>query len=423
VRSLPSRPASGRLLCLVLCLGAGSGPLLAQGGGKEPETAAEWNRAAVAALEAGRLDDAVADLERAVELAPEDPDIRRNLARALGHRARAALDGGRARAAVADLERGIALDRDGGRLEVLLAQARLGLGERAAARRHLEAVLRDFPEQADAAGLLADLEALEGRLEVAIALLERTLPRAADAARPALEARLARLREEARAWRGALTDSSPHFDVRYDASDPAVAAAVPGVMAAVEAAYDEVSEQLGLAPRDRLLVLVLARERYAAGAPAWSAALYDGRIRVAVGGEDPRRLRATLRHEYTHAALHRLGAPVPTWFHEGLAQRVEGADPAAARARLRRAGRQGWPAPAALNADWSAWQDARRVRLAYDYALSLVAWLEERYGSTAFRVLFEEVPRQGFADAFRHAFSQDVAALDAAHRHFLAASG
>lgn len=386
-----------------------------QGERREPETGAEWNENGVAALREGRHDEAIAAFQRARELLPGDPTVAVNLARAYAFRGRARLDAGRVLEALADFQSGAEADRDGGALETLVAETEVRLGRRESAQGRLDAVLRDFPGHLPARQLAAELAALEGDLGRAIHLLEA----AADPP-PEVSRRLEQLREERRAFEGFLTDSSAHFDYRYDPARQEIVESVPLLIEDLEDAYQLVAVKLGLAPADRVLVLVLDRERYRGGAPAWSSGLYDGRIRLAVGDYRREReaLRATLRHEYAHAALHRIGPPLPTWLHEGLSQWVEGRSVVAARRALK----QGAALPdwASLDGNWTAWTDRARVQLAYDYALSLCAYLGEAYGAAVYRLLFDNVRSLGFDAGAERTFGKPLAQVDAEHRRMLA---
>jgi hypothetical protein len=52
----------------------------------------------------------------------------------------------------------------------------------------------------------------------------------------------------------------------------------------------------------------------------WTAALYDGVLRVVADGPDADVDRAVLRHETLHAQVSPIATKAPKWFHEGLAQ-------------------------------------------------------------------------------------------------------
>lgn len=62
------------------------------------------------------------------------------------------------------------------------------------------------------------------------------------------------------------------------------------------------------------------------GAPDWSGGLFDGKIRVPVGGLQAMtpELAGVLYHEYAHVLIAiKGGRNVPLWFNEGLAQAAQ----------------------------------------------------------------------------------------------------
>jgi tetratricopeptide (TPR) repeat protein len=380
---------------------------------QEPRTAADWNRRGIERLAADDPEGAVAAFRAARLLAPEDLVLALNLSRALAARGGQLLDRGRMPEALEAFRAGAAADRDGGHNELLQAHVLLRQGDRAAARELADRVVADFPANAAAVRLAADLRAVAGELDEAVALLAAALERFPDDT--SLVRRHRQLAEEREAQRGFLTDRSAHFDFRYDPRRPELVEAVPRLMADLEDAYLRVARDFGLAPTDRVLVLVLDRERYLAGAPEWSAGLYDGRIRLSVGDYAAERelLRGTMRHEFVHAALHRLGPPLPTWFQEGLAQLVEDRSVEDARRRLR-AGTL--PALPRLAGDWTSWEGREEVAAAYAYGLSLCRFLAEEYGPTAYPLLFERLRQRGFEEAFAATFGKPLALVDAEHR-------
>ena len=94
-----------------------------------------------------------------------------------------------------------------------------------------------------------------------------------------------------------------------------------------EAQINKVIFQLGCRFNDRISVIVRTQENYqqATGAAEWSGGRYDGRIHIAVppSGEVDQYVRQTFAHEFVHACLARRG-PWPSWFHEGMAQKISG---------------------------------------------------------------------------------------------------
>lgn len=119
---------------------------------------------------------------------------------------------------------------------------------------------------------------------------------------------------------------SSMFDISYDAELPPGLAAE--VLDALESAYNSVGADLGVFPTTRIPVLLYTKSDYSSVTvgPDWSGGLYDGKIRLPVGGITtmPPQMRAILFHEYTHVLVASMtGGNVPTWFNEGLAQLEE----------------------------------------------------------------------------------------------------
>ena len=217
-----------------------------------------------------------------------------------------------------------------------------------------------------------------------------------------------------------LLKSTSHFDLRFDPYDSGMTARVPEIEAALDQAFDEVAALWGLHPHQRTEVLILRRGE--SDAAAWAAGIYDGRIRLIFGDETPATtLRRTMKHEHTHAAFHRLGIQLPTWLNEGCAEISAGASLARTRAYLADALASGQrlPAPSELDTRWVGWTDADRVRMAYAYSTSFVAWLQNKFGESSPRLLFERIPSQGLETAVLATFGQGLSALEAEHRAWL----
>src|SRR4029450_8653340 len=89
-------------------------------------------------------------------------------------------------------------------------------------------------------------------------------------------------------------------------------------------------------PRDAVPLILYSKEQFrdVTQSPGWAGGLFDGRIRVPVGGKiDERELDRVLSHELTHSIVYGL-APrgVPQWLNEGLAVLFEGGTVALDRA-------------------------------------------------------------------------------------------
>ena len=101
----------------------------------------------------------------------------------------------------------------------------------------------------------------------------------------------------------------------------------------LDEAWADHERQLGFAPDQPVTVVLQTAKAFydTTRAPGWAAAWNDGTIRVPVMGLDrptPGLVRV-LRHEMAHSFVaSRTGANCPTWLQEGLAQWLEGGDPA-----------------------------------------------------------------------------------------------
>jgi len=193
----------------------------------------------------------------------------------------------------------------------------------------LDGLARD-PDEPTLLELLGDLRDRQERVDDALRAWSRALE-LAPAER--LQSKVERARRELSAGRHYALDTSPHFNLRYDEHvDDGLARSI---LEFLEEQYWIVGGQLGHAPPQPITVLLYPRQEFrdVTGAAEWVGGMYDGKIRVPLGGLralDERAARV-LVHELTHAVLHsKTRGNCPRWLHEGLAQRMEGraADPA-----------------------------------------------------------------------------------------------
>ena len=177
------------------------------------------------------------------------------------------------------------------------------------------------------AGARSDLLLLLGRAHYAAGELEQAEAAWVQAAElgageettPLLE----KVRRELRAEQAMHRDLAGRFTLAYA---PGVSDALAAqVLEVLQDAYAEVGANLGYYPEADIPVLLYAREDFAAvtRSPEWAGAVYDGKIRVPLGGVKSMNppLRALLHHEYTHVVVRFLGnGRVPVWLNEGLAE-------------------------------------------------------------------------------------------------------
>lgn len=177
------------------------------------------------------------------------------------------------------------------------------------------------------AGERPDLLELLGRAHYAAG----DLTQAEDAWRRAVElggggevaAQLEKVRRELRVEGAMIRNLGGRFTLAHaQGVDARLAGQVLDVL---QDAYQELGRNLGHYPDGDIPVLLYAGEDFAAvtRSPEWAGALYDGKIRVPLGGvrQMTPSLKALLYHEYAHVVVRFLGkGKAPIWLNEGVAE-------------------------------------------------------------------------------------------------------
>ena len=247
---------------------------------------------------------------------------------------------------------------------------------------------------------LGELQYRQGRIKEAIATYEAALTRSPNTRE--IESRLAEWRKETALQDRFFESRGAHFSVLFEG--PADEALARRIVERLETAYFEVGGALTAYPDKTISVVLYTTEQFRdiTRLPQWTAAAYDGRIRVPVRGalEQMERLDRVLTHEFVHAVVAMLGGRnVPVWLNEGLATVFEpGGVEAAERVLARTSAR---PSLQALHGSFFGLSGSD---VAVAYALSAVAVqrMIDLRGASAVVQLLQDLSRgAGFAGAFQ----------------------
>ena len=212
-----------------------------------------------------------------------------------------------------------------------------------------------------------------------------------DPSIPGLDQRLAKADHETKVEKSFIRYDSVHFAVKYEGAERYEAGAI--VLDILEDAYRDIGRELGHYPLDKVQTILYSNEQFREipGIPGWSGAVYDGKIRLGIGGvtSPTPALRAVLFHEYTHAVVRDITPRCPAWLNEGLAQYFEGRKtPPELRSDKSHKG----PILANLEIPFRN-LSAQQAKMAYVISFSAVEYMIDRYGMMRVRNLLQDLAK------------------------------
>jgi tetratricopeptide (TPR) repeat protein len=250
-------------------------------------------------------------------------------------------------------------------------------------------------------------------MEKAIEEFQRALSLKDD---QAIRDSLDRAMREARTARGFDQKRLSHFIVSYEGETMGSTGRL--VLDALERSRATLISRLGYEPEEPVVVILYSRRSYREmGGPHWSAGLFDGKIRMPVGGlqQVDEQIRSTLHHELVHAFIHaRAGDSAPRWLHEGVAEYMEGT----------RASEQG-NLLAQVLAEGNSFEHCLPtaqcdVRIFYAAAISFVDYLIQMRGVGGIRDVLSALGEGNDIDAsLRKVLGKDEGALIREWEHFV----
>ncbi len=176
---------------------------------------------------------------------------------------------------------------------------------------------------------------------------------------------------------------SCNFVLKYDQDD---AYSSELVLHSLVNTYNELAYDLGWYKNSEFTVILYSNDDFSdiLNVPSWAAAIYDGKIRIPFqyASLNIDGLEAIIRHELTHALIHRMaGNNVPAWLHEGVAQYKDGVDDTTVREALKQAVTGNSLIPISkLKRGFVNFNDNAKVKIAYAESLGFVEYLIDNYG-------------------------------------------
>jgi len=367
----------------------------------------QLNNEALAHYSRGDYSEAVDLFQKAYERDGRNSAIRSNLATARGSLAWKQLDGRQYQDALQNFQSAVQLKPDEPSFFLGQGLVYYRLNESDRAVEPLKRAIDLDPKKPDAYKIIGDIYYQRDEIEMAAGYYEKALE--LDPSDQTLRQYLAKVRREEKVESGFQQQASRAFTVRFEGREEQEAAR--RVLQDLEEAYREIGRTFSYYPDQPVTVIVYTNKQFqdATETASWAGGLYDGKIRVPIGGaeKNPTALRRILFHEYTHAVVRAISRKqdVPQWLNEGLAVYFS-ETPSNREAHLLRQIKLGQSlVPLAnLHGGFTGMSSAQ-ASIAYAESYSAVKALADRYGLYRLRQLLEDLGnRKEFAAAFAEQF-------------------
>lgn len=339
------------------------------------------NDYAASLVEQGKYAQAVEQLEKAYGLFSLNPTLKENLATAYTLLGQQLLDKKSFAQAAEQFGKAVELYPDNPRYHLLRGIALTFAQNYDPARYELETARGLAGDGVEVLYFLGKTYYDVGETDRALEYWEKAAALAPDD--PRFVGLLERMRREQAAEGKMDRGYSSRFVISYD-TEVRTGSALD-ILDALEHLYNEVGTDLDYYPEAKIPVILYTLRDYreVTRSPHWSGGLYDGKIRLPIGGmtELTPELRATLRHEYTHAVVRDLTrGNCPSWLNEGIAElqgRQEFNPPLTELGRVIRTG--DFIPLHALEGNFSSLGE-KQIRLAYEESYAAVNYLVTTYG-------------------------------------------
>jgi tetratricopeptide (TPR) repeat protein len=212
-------------------------------------------------------------------------------------------------------------------------------------------------------------------------------------------------------------DGSTHFNMRFEGDQVSVSFRKQ-VLETLERHYDDLVSEMNVTPRDAITVVLYANRAYfdVTQAPSWSGALNDGKLRVPVEGltQVTPELSRVLKHELTHSFINQAAAGhCPTWLNEGIAQMMEPKSAARYKAGLAQLFASGNQAPLrVLDGGFTAFSP-RQAAIAYAESLAYTEYIRDKFGMAGLTDVLHSLGQgRSPEEALKSSIHEDYAQLE-----------
>jgi tetratricopeptide (TPR) repeat protein len=260
------------------------------------------------------------------------------------------------------------------------------------AERELTRVSELKPDMSEPYQWLGEIYYRKDDLESAVSYWEKAVELNPSASN--LKARLDRIKKEHQTEKDFNRDVTSHFLIKYEGREKIEAGRI--ILRILEEAYSDVGRSLSFYPDQEIQVILYSGQQFqeVTDAPGWSGGIYDGKIRIPIGGieKETEGLRGLLYHEYTHAVVRAVTRSCPTWLNEGLAQYFQGREIGTHQKELMR--KMAEPGKAVslsgLSGSFTS-LNSHQAQVAYLLSLSAVRHMVDSYGMYRVKSVLDEL--------------------------------
>jgi tetratricopeptide (TPR) repeat protein len=352
-----------------------------------------------------------------------DPDALYSLEQAGNNSATAAgyfiagkheLDHGNFSKARGYLEAGLRFDSQNPTILNYYAALLARTGNAAEALPFAERAVRVAPDSPDALTVLGYVQFADDHTSDAIRSWKHSLELRPDTT---VQKYLAKAQRDATAEADYTQHESNHFVLKYEGKQTSDTLRSQ-LIATLESAYDDLVRQLGIAPRNNILVVLYTEQSFfdVTQSPSWSGAVFDGKLRIPINGltSVTPELARVLKHELTHSFISQLAnGRCPQWLNEGIAQALEPKQLSHGKllAELFRAQRE---IPLnALEGSFMAFSSVQAT-VAYEESLAAVQYISDTYGMSDLQRVLERLGQGSSTEAaLRATIHSDYGQLEA----------